>query len=141
MSMKSSILSFLFLWYIYVGHSQCTYQAYESFSYSSNIPLHNLSGGTGWQTPWYVQNKNSTVPGFQSAIGNLPHSDLQNLGGRGTGGFAYLTMSRTLNTTRPCPFDSLVSVNGNGIGTMVGDTLWVSTLLRKELNNDQRISF
>ena len=47
----------------------CNYLAYEAFDYPANTSLHGLQGGTGWLSPWVVQNDNTSLPGYQTASG------------------------------------------------------------------------
>lgn len=95
-------------------------------------------GGTGFSASWQVQNGNTTVPGYQSASGNLGFSDLQSFGNHAAGGNAYLTAGRMLNTDLSGPFASYID-NGN-IG-QPGTSLFLSALLRKENDNDQAAYF
>jgi len=119
----------------------CTYLAYDGFDYPANVSLQGLSGSTGWSTFWDVQNSNTTVPGYQinNGSGSLMYNDLQVSGRYATGGYQYLTSGRGLNTTDTGPFTGFVAQYENGIGTLTGDTLWVSFLLRKNGNNNQTI--
>ncbi len=116
----------------------CNYLAYESFSYPANAPLNGQQGGTGWESPWNVQNGNVTVPGFQSASG-LPMNflNLQTSGNYASGGYQYLTAGRRLNTATGGPFEDYLTAN-NTIG-LAGTTLFVSGLLRKKEDNDEEI--
>lgn len=133
------VLLFCFARFLY-GQT-CTYLAYDGFEYSSDTPLHGLSGGTGWAAPWSVQNNNTTLPGFQSVYGNgsLSYGLLQTIGRHGTGGYQYLTAGRRLNSTDGGPFDAYIASGTDAIGTQAGSTLWYSVLLRKTSNNDQEV--
>lgn len=120
--------------------AQCTYLAYDGFSYGSTLPLQNLSGGTGWQTPWQVQNNNSTVPGYQSGSGGSQvYSTLTTIGNHATGGYQYLTSGRRLNTSPQGPFANYIAENSDYIGSETGDTLWMSVLLNKLTNDAQEL--
>ncbi len=89
--------------------SQCLYQAYEGFSGDTGTAIEGQSSGTGWAAPWLVQNNDLVVPGFQISANSLIYNDLQNLYHKLTGGRAYLSMGRRLNTADDGPFDLLVA--------------------------------
>ncbi len=117
----------------------CNYLAYDGFAYSSNTPLEGLQGGTGWQTPWNVQGENTNLPGFEiSSASPLQWLDLQTSGNYASGGFAYLTAGRRLNTDTGGPFANWLTQDG-AIG-QAGTTLWASILLRKNQNNDEPVA-
>ncbi len=133
------VVCFCFL--VEQNYAQCLYQAYEGFNGPINTAIEGQSGGTGWAEPWDVQNNNTSVPGYQISNASLNYSDLQNLYHHMSGGDMYLSMGRRLNTADGGPFDNLVAEYQNGIGTQTGDTLWVSCMIRKDQNNDQRMTF
>ncbi|MDO8367295.1 MAG: PKD domain-containing protein [Saprospiraceae bacterium] len=117
----------------------CNYLVYDGFAYSANTPLEGLQGGTGWQAPWNVQSENTTLPGFQiTAASPLQWLDLQAAGNYASGGFAYLTAGRRLNTSTDGPFADWLTQDGT-IGK-AGTTLWASILLRKNQNNDETVA-
>lgn len=121
-------------------NGQCIYLAYDGFDYSDNTPLNGLSGGTGWQAPWEVQNSNMTIPGIQTALSpSLPYNDLQTVGIHGAGGYQWHGTGRRLNTLPTGPFASFISENSDFIGSEYGDTLWVSFILRKLSNTDSEL--
>ncbi|MFN3848929.1 MAG: PKD domain-containing protein [Spirosomataceae bacterium] len=117
----------------------CQYLAYDGFNYTSNSPLNGGAGGTGWASPWEVQNNNTTIPGYQST-GNssLSYSDLQTFGNHISGGSNYLAIGRSLNLSRSGPFASYLNNTGR-IG-QPGTTLYLSCLLRKTNNNDEYLA-
>lgn len=120
----------------------CTYLAYESYDYTANTALHNLSGGTGWAEPWVTQGDDKTLPGYQTStdVGSLNYADLQTMGRYATGGRVYLTAGRRLNTADNGPFGEFVGQNMEGIGTSAnGGVLWMSFLLRKEKDNNASV--
>ncbi|MBK8698997.1 MAG: PKD domain-containing protein [Saprospiraceae bacterium] len=119
--------------------AQCTYLAYDGFEAAAGTPLQGLSGGTGWAQPWFVQNGNVNVPGFQIQGASLTYSDLQTIHNKGIGGRDYLALGRRLNTADSGPFTYLVAENENGIGTETGDTLWLSFLIRKSNDNNEEV--
>lgn len=121
----------------------CLYLAYDGFDYPANSPLEGQAGGTGWAAGWYVQVNDATIPGYQTvnAAGSLNYGALLTQGRYATGGKAYLTAGRRLATAENGPFDAYVGQDQNGIGTAYGDTLWVSFLLRKDLDNDEPVWF
>ncbi len=140
--MKYLITNFLlFIFLATPLSSQCLYQAYEGFSGDIGNAIEGQSSGTGWAAPWLVQNNDMVVPGFQISDNSLTYNDLQNLYHKLSGGRAYLSMGRRLNTADTGPFNLLVAQNQNGIGTQIGDTLWVSFLIRKDQNNNERLAF
>jgi len=133
---------FLLLLYFFAQNTSaqtCNYLAYDGFAYSANMPLEGLQGGTGWQTPWNVQSENTTLPGFQiSNTASLNWLDLQTAGNYASGGLAYLTAGRRLNTGSSGPFADWLTQDGT-IGKP-GATLWASILLRKNQNNDETVA-
>jgi PKD repeat protein len=136
------ILNILFLLFPLLATSQpCTYLAYDGFDYPANAPLDDLNGGAGWAEPWLTQNDDKTLPGFQTSTGtgSLAFGNLQSLGRFASGGKAYLTAGRRLNTNDNGPFGAYVSEFNEGIGTQAGGTLWMSALLRKDGNNNQSV--
>ncbi|MEI6410933.1 MAG: hypothetical protein WCR52_16220, partial [Bacteroidota bacterium] len=133
-------LTFLFICLATLqGFSQtCNYLAYEPFDYQTNTPLHGAQGGTGWNGPWEVQNGNTNVPGFQtSAATPLSYSDLTTQGNYASGGNAYLTAGRPLNTQPGGPFNNWLNAD-NEIGKS-GTTIWMSALLRKSTDNNDPV--
>ncbi|MBK9256646.1 MAG: PKD domain-containing protein [Saprospiraceae bacterium] len=125
--------------YSQTGQNPCIYLAYEGFDYNTGSPIQGQSGGTGWQFPWLVQNEDITIPGFQNIQNSIIFDELVSIGNRGSGGRAYLTMGRRLQTAPSGPFSNYVASNENGIGTSRGDTLWYSVLLNKPIANDQEV--
>ncbi|MBK8565656.1 MAG: PKD domain-containing protein [Saprospiraceae bacterium] len=120
----------------------CTYLAYDGFDYPATAPLDDQNGGAGWAEPWLTQNDDQTLPGYQTSnsTGSLAFGSLQALGRFATGGKAYLTAGRRLNTNNGGPFDEFVSEFNEGIGTAAnGGELWMSALLRKDQNNNQSV--
>ena len=113
--------------------------AYDGFDYTPNQALNGLSGSTGWSSPWDVQNGNSNVPGYQTVSGSLSYTSLQNTGNASSGGFAFLTSGRRLNTSSSGPFSAFVLSGNEGIGTNNSGTLWISYLLRKNNNNNEHV--
>jgi PKD repeat protein len=101
--------------------------------------LSNTTGGTGWQSGWSFQNNNNAIPGYQTSNGNLTYNTLQTLGNSGSGGLVYLGFGRRLNTSLTGPFQSYINDENLGIGSLRGDTLWVSILLNKINSNSQTI--
>lgn len=119
--------------------AQCTYLAYEGWNHPPSAAMHGQSGGTGWQSPWEVQNENTAIPGYQTSAASLMYNDLQTTDNHGAGGKSYLTAGRRLNTSDTGPFIDYVAEYENGIGTKTGDTLWVSVILSKSVNNNQPV--
>jgi len=134
------LLISLLLFFVQNANAQtCNYLAYDGFAYSENTPLEGLQGGTGWQRPWNVQGENTNLPGFQITSANpLNWLDLQTAGNYASGGFAYLTAGRRLNTSIDGPFADWLTQDG--VIGKPGTTLWASILLRKNQNNDESVA-
>lgn len=137
-----AFIALLIICLISVAKSQ-TYQliGYDNFSYASSIAMHGLSGGSGWSSPWEVQNNASNIPGYQTHANSLGYGPLNTAGGKAGGGFQYLTMGRRLNASVNGPFASYISNGDNRIGTQAGTTLWFSGLIRKDGNNNEPVNF
>lgn len=122
---------------------ECIYLAYDGLNYSTNTPLHTLSGGSGWSEQWQVQNNNSDIPGYQTSGsgGSLIYSDLQNTGSHGEGGIYYLTAGRKLNTSASGPFSGFIASGSDQIGSAFSNSneLWFSILLRKNRGNNDDV--
>ncbi len=131
---------FLLLFMAFQAKAQtCNYLAYDAFNYAPNTPLEALQGGTGWMRPWNVQTENATIPGYQIAdSAPMTWLDLQTQGGYVSGGLAYLTSGRRLNTQANSPFANWLN-GDNAIGKS-GTSIWASVLLRKSQNNDQPVA-
>jgi len=120
----------------------CTYLAYDGFDYPASAALDDQNGGSGWAEPWLTQNDDQILPGYQTSTGtgSLAFGNLHALGRFATGGRAYLTAGRRLNTQDGGPFDAYVSEFDEAIGTAAnGGELWMSCLLRKDQNNNQSV--
>lgn len=120
----------------------CNYLAVESFAYTNDQPLHQRGGGSGWQTAWVVQNQDTALPGYQTATGqSLGYGDLVTSGNHATGGRAYLTAGRRLNTDPDGPFADFITPERPYIGgNTESDELWVSMLLQKNNDNDDELA-
>jgi len=123
------------------AQSTCQYLAYENFAAVANTPLHGSSSGTGWAAAWNVQSGNTVIPGYALQANSLSYSTLQTTAMSAVGGYVYLTAGRRLNTNDNGPFSAYVANSQNGIGTETGGELWVSGLLRKEVNNGENVFF
>ncbi|MBK9687086.1 MAG: PKD domain-containing protein [Saprospiraceae bacterium] len=120
--------------------AQCTYLAYDGFNYAPSQALQGLSGGTGWQAPWTVQNNNASVPGYQTqGTSSLTYTGLTTLGIYGQGGSQYLTSGRRFNTSQQGPFANYLAENSDAIGSETGDSLWLSVLFNKISPDDQQV--
>ena len=111
--------------------------AYDGFTGSTGA-LNGDTDGTGWNTSasagavgWFVQNSSTATPGYQVTASSLSYSGLQTSGGSATGGSAYLTAGRRLDTTGAfAAFDAASStsqIGGNGT------TLWFSVLVDRQV--------
>lgn len=118
----------------------CAYLAYDGFNYPTGA-LHAQSGGTGWAAPWVLQGDFTTVPGYEITSGSLSFGTLQTAGNKASGGLDYLTLGRKFDTNDNGPFSAYLAEGGRPIGSLRGDTLWVSVLLSKTNNNAQEIGF
>jgi PKD repeat protein len=137
--MRLLSLAILLLFASKIAAQTCNYLAYDGFAYPANTPLEGVQGGTGWQRPWNVQGENTTLPGYQAvAASPLNWLDLQSAGGHASGGFAYLTAGRRLNTQPDGPFAAWL--DADGVIGAPGTTLWASILLRKTQNNDEPVA-
>lgn len=136
--MKQLIFSICFVFYVIPTLvSQCVYQAYDGFDYTSGQAMHGLSGGSGWDGPWIVQDESLVVPGYQSESSSLSYSNLVTLGGSASGGDVYKPMGRLLDTRDDGPFADYIAAGSDLVGSNRGDTLWTSFVLQKEMDNDQ----
>lgn len=123
-----------------IGLAQtCQYLAYEGCMYPTGTPIDAQFGGTGWSSPWQVQNGNTQQPGYAATgTSSLSYSNLQTLGNYFSGGQLYLSIGRPLNLSSSGPFAPYLTPS-NRIGAP-GTTLYWSVLLRKEQNNNQTIA-
>lgn len=140
--MKIALLCSTAVLAAFYTHAQpCTYLAYDGFDYPNNAPLHNSSGGTGWASAWEVQNGNIAIPGIQCSanLAALNYNTLQKTGNLLSGGSAYLTIGRKLNTSENGPFSSLIGAGGEGIGSAQNGSLYISAILRKTEFNDEPV--
>jgi PKD repeat protein len=137
--MRHFVLALL-LCSLQTGSAQpCNYLAYDGFGYAADTPLEALQGGTGWQTPWNVQNETVTLPGYQiNAASPMQWLNLQTSGNHVSGGLAYLTAGRRLNTSPAGPFADWLTPDG--VIGKPGTTLWASILLRKNQDNNETIA-
>jgi len=95
LTLKKISLFIAMLFCFIVSRSQNNVLIYEPFDtiISSPIPLtgFNASNEIGLSGPWYVQNGNTTIPGFNvTDVTPLAYGKLQTLGSYATGGNAYL---------------------------------------------------
>lgn len=134
--MKKTLL-FISFWAVFanIQAQPCTYLAYESFAAPANSPLHGSSSGSGWLAAWDVQGANTVVPGYQIQANSLSYNALQTVGMSASGGNVYLTAGRRLDANDGGAFDDYVAANQTGIGTQTGTELWISCLIRKDMNN------
>jgi hypothetical protein len=133
------LLAFLFAIAFTYGQTTCQYLAYESFDAPANSPLQGASSGSGWAGAWTVQGGSTVVPGYNIQANSLSYNNLQTVGMSATGGYIYVTAGRRLNTNDGGPFDDYVAAYQNAIGTETGTELWVSGLVRKDMNNMEPI--
>ncbi len=135
------IFIFLLMLPIWAAAQPCQYLAYDPLDYAPGSPMNGQNLGGGWLQPWFVQNADETLPGYQvnAGAGSLAFSDLQTLGRYAMGGRAYLTAGRRLDARDGGPFDEYVATDNEGIGSQTGGVLWMSALLRKDQDNNQSV--
>lgn len=110
----------------------------ESFDGNTGT-LHQMNGGTGWSSPWEVQNNNTDVPGF--TVGSekpLTYAGLYRTDQYAQGGSQYLTAFRALDTSGEGPLKDYVE---NGRVGKAGKVLWISAMVRKEKDDNNPIFF
>jgi len=112
---------------------QSTLLAYEPFGESTSF-LSDASGGgdSGWAAAWTVQNNLEDTPGYDIVSTNpLSYTGLLTTTAHATGGDSYVTAGRPLNVSSNGPFASYLS---NGLIGESGQTIWLSFLLREDVN-------
>ena len=109
--------------------------AYEGFNGSVGA-LEGETDGSGWNTStaagavgWYVQNLSTTTPGYQVNATGLTYPNLQTSGGSASGGSAYLTAGRRLDTTTTFAAYDVPGTKQIGAN---GTTLWFSVLVDRQ---------
>lgn len=113
--------------------------AQDSFAAPPGV-LHGSGGGVGWKQPWITQNNDTTLPGFAIADTNpLTYPGVLTGGNYAVGGRAYLKAYRPLDISASGPFAPYLTET-NYVGKH-GTTLWFSALVRKEVNNNEPVSF
>ncbi len=118
----------------------CVYLAYDSFDNVPNTPLHGSTNGQTFKSGWSVQNQNVNTNGYTfSTATPLNYLDLKTENAYLSGGQEYLTVGRGFSLEPDGLFADYLNANGH-IGAN-GKTLWVSALLRKEVNNTEPIFF
>jgi hypothetical protein len=101
--------------------------------------LNRVSSGSGWAGPWQVQNGSTAVPGYNVASANpIAYSGVAQSGGYGAGGSNWQTSGRRLNTSSG-GFAAAGYV-GNGLIGQRGQTLYMSFLMRQDLNTGDEMT-
>ena len=109
--------------------------AHEPFAAAPGTFLHGLAGGTGFVAPWAVIGFDGNVSQFRVANASpLAFGSLSTSGNYLVGGYNNFTSSRRLDVTGTFPNHLVVGSNPAVIGRD-GTTLWVSALLRREVND------
>lgn len=141
MLMKICLFIFAFFYAVTLvnGQDSCQYLAYESFDNPALTPLQGASSGSGWAGAWTVQGGSTVIPGYNIQSSSLSFGALQTVGMSLTGGFQYVTCGRRFNSNDGGPFDAYVAPYQNAIGTQTGTELWVSGLVRKDINNAEPV--
>jgi len=108
--------------------------AYEPFDAPMGA-LFGASSGAGWAGSWVVQNGSSDTPGYDVSTANpLMFSNLPQSVSHASGGYAYLTSGRSLDVGTTGSFSPYVS---NALIGTTGQTVWLSLLIRKDIDNDE----
>jgi hypothetical protein len=111
--------------------------ATEPFTASPG-PLNAANTGSGWASPWQVQNNSTTVPGYNIAVASpLTYTGISTSGHYAIGGDAWQSSGRLLDTTATGPFAPYLA--GNLIGAP-GTTLTFGVLMRKDIDTDDEMS-
>jgi fibronectin type 3 domain-containing protein len=113
-----------------------TLLAYEPFGEADGaLNAASGNGDSGWGAAWIEQNGSTTIPGYNIASTTpLTYLNLETNGNYAVGGHAYENAGRALNVTASGPFASYLS---NGIVGASGQTLWISFLMRKDVNDTE----
>ncbi len=118
----------------------CSPLASEGFDYDDLASALWLTDGSGWLTPWLVQNNDTIVPGYHiSGNTSMSYRDLNVSGNVLSGGNGGLNIGRRLSNSTTGPFADYLDDFGS-IGRD-STTLYVSCLLRKNYGNDQPVYF
>src|SRR5206468_745665 len=111
--------------------------AYEPFAGQAG-PLSRQSSGFGWSAGWSIQNNDVKVPGYNLAVsGPMQYIGLSQSGNYAVGGSTYQTAGRSLDVTPTGPFAQYLSSGTVGAS---GKSIWLSLLLRKDVNTDDEAS-
>ncbi|NJM06461.1 hypothetical protein HC891_10085, partial [Candidatus Gracilibacteria bacterium] len=103
--------------------------AADSFAASPGS-LHEASGGSGWAEPWFVQNGDNSVPGYNLADSvPLSYAGLAAAGNYAIGGDSYQQVGRAFDLSVGGPFAQYLD---SGLIGRDGTTLYLSALLRKD---------
>jgi hypothetical protein len=117
--------------------------AYEPFGETSGsaIALNGASGGgdSGWGAAWVEQSGSTAIPGYDIVDTTpLTYSGLQTTGNYAIGGYGYQSVGRQLNVSSGGPFNSYLS---SGLIGASGTTVWLSFLIREDMNNGNNAIF
>jgi PKD repeat protein len=127
-------LLFLCFFFQTQAFAQCSYLAYESFSYTPNTAIFGQQAGSGWAEPWTIQNNDTNVPGYHTAASNLSYPNLQTIGNQLSTGSGSINAGRNLDRTSNGPFENYL--NRSGFIGANGTNLWMSALVQKNAAND-----
>ena len=100
--------------------------------------LNGTGSGSGWSGTWQTQNGSNAVPGYNIASASPLSLAGTSNGGYATGGDNWQTTGRSLDTTSGGAFASFLATDGS-IGKP-GSTLYVSVLMRKDVNTEDEMS-
>jgi hypothetical protein len=113
--------------------------AYDDLNVSTGA-LHGKSSGSGWSEAWYVQNTNTTIPGFEVRSASLlSYSNLKKTGNYAVGGREYLTAGHRINVDGAFA-NYIVPGSSPSVIGKDGTTLWMSVLVRKDADNDDDLT-
>ncbi|HEX8547165.1 MAG TPA: LamG-like jellyroll fold domain-containing protein, partial [Cytophagaceae bacterium] len=110
--------------------------AYDDFNTTPGA-LEAKTSGSGWEKAWYVQNSDVTVPGYNvSSSSPMTYSTLKTTGNYAIGGYAYLSAGRMIDVGNAAFAPYLSS----GLIGASGTTMYISALMRKDVNYDDELS-
>ncbi len=111
--------------------------AYEPFAGQPGTLNLSISG-SGWSGPWVVQNDDVSTPGYTVSTNSpLTYSGLTTSASYASGGNNYESSGRALDTTPDGPFGPFLA---NGLIGSANTTLWLSCLLRKDVDSEDELS-
>ncbi len=118
-----------------------TLHAHEPFAATAGSFLHGLNGGTGFAAPWVVAGFDGNANQFRIAdSAPLAFENLTTTNNYLLGGYNNFIASRQLDVAGAFTNQLVVGSNPAVIGRD-GTTLWISMLLRREVNDATQMAF